>query len=165
MELSKSVISKEKQKLKTAIAILVFGMIAMLIIFSGRIANAIDERNISYLYWNGFYYIPMQNEYVPEDYLEPVGTVRKAGIKNDDNYGGDSNIADPGSEIYMIVPPEGADPEEFRDCDTTLVAKIDGRLTLFRFAFWGRQDYEKFMGYNIKEGEWGKGFIKVDDIY
>lgn len=165
LELSKSVVKKEKKKLKTAVSVLVFVIIGLLIVFSGSIAEAIDDRNISYLYWKGFYYIPMHYEGVPKNWLEPVGTVREAGIKNEDNYGGDSNIADPGTEIYIIVPPEGTEPEEYRDYEDTLVAKIDGKLTLFRFAFWGRQELEKYHGYNIKEGEWGKGFIKTEDIY
>ena len=165
LELSKSVVKKEKKKLKTAIGILVFVIFALLIIFSENIANAIDDKNIEYIYWNGFYYIPMHYEGVPGNWLEPVGVVREAGIKNDDNYGGDSNVADPGTEIYIIVPPEGTEFEEYADYEDTLAAKVDGHLTLFRFAFWGRQEYEKYHRWNIKEGEWGKGFIKTEDIY
>ncbi len=166
LELSKSVIKKEKKKLKTAVGILFSVIIALLIIFSESIATAIDDRNMSYLYWRGFYYIPMKYEGVPANWLsEPIGTVREAGIRNEDNYGGDSNIADPGTEIYIIVPPEDAKWEEYADYENTLVARVDGKLTLFRFAFWGRQEYEKYNDVNIKEGEWGKGFIKTEDMY
>lgn len=165
LELSKSVIKKEKYKLKAAVGFIISVICALLIIFSGNIANAIDDRNISYLYWKGFYYIPMHYEGVPGNWLEPVGVVREAGIKNDDNYGGDSNIADPGTEIYIIVPPEDAEWEEYADYEDTLAARVDGKLTLFRFAFWGRQEWEKYNGANIKEGEWGKGFIKTEDMY
>ena len=165
LELSKSVVKKEKNKIKTLMGILAFIICAFLIVFSGNIADRIDDRNISYLYWRGYYYIPMPHYGFPGNYLEPVGVVREAGIKNDDNYGGDSNIADPGTEIYIIVPPEDAEWAEYADYEDTLVARVDGELTLFRFAFWGRQEYEKYNGVNIKEGEWGKGFIKTEDMY
>ena len=165
LELSKSVVKKEKKKLKTAVGIFVSVVFALLIVFSENIAEAINERNMSYLYWRGFYYIPMIYEGVPANWLEPVGTVREAGIRNDDNYGGDSNIADPGTEIYIIVPPEDAKWEEYADYENTLAARVDGKLTLFRFVFWGRQEYEKYSKVNIKEGEWGKGFIKTEDMY
>ena len=165
LELSKSVIKKEKKKLKNIIGILIFTIVALLIVFSENIATVIDGRNIEYLYWKGFYYIPMQYEGVPGNWLEQVGVVREAGIKNEDNYGGDSNIADPGTEIYVVVPPEDAKREEYADYEDTLVARVEGKLTLFRFAFWGRQEFEKYNRFNIKEGEWGKGFIKTEDIY
>ncbi len=165
LELSKSVVRKEKNKLKTAVGVLVFIIIALLIIFSGSIADAIDARNMDYLYWRGFYYIPMLYDGVPGNWLEPIGFVREAGIKNDENYGGDSNIADPGTEIYKIVPPEDAEWKEYADYEDTLAARIDGELTLFRFTFFGRQEFEKYYDINIKEGEWGKGFIKVEDMY
>lgn len=165
LELSKSVVKKEKKKLNTVLGILFFIIAALLIIFSESIVTAIDDRNISYLYWQGFYYTPMRYEGVPANWLEPVGTVKEAGIKNDDNYGGDSNIADPGTEIYVIVPPENAEEEKSADYEDTLAARVDGKLTLFRFTFWGRQELEKYHKFNIKEGEWGKGFIKTEDIY
>lgn len=165
LELSKSVVRKEKKKLNNAIGIVIFTIVALLIVFSENIATAIDDRNMSYLYWQGFYYIPMIYEGVPANWLEPVGTVREAGIINDDNYGGDSNIADPGTEIYIIVPPEDAKWEEYADYENTLAARVDGKLTLFRFVFWERHDFERFFKVNIKEGEWGKGFIKTEDMY
>ena len=59
LELSKSVVKKEKKKLKTAVGIFISVVFALLIVFSENIAEAIDERNMSYLYWRGFYYIPM----------------------------------------------------------------------------------------------------------
>lgn len=165
LELSKSVVRKEKKKLHTAIGIFISVVFALLIVFSENIANAVDDRNMSYLYWQGFYYTPMRYEGVPANWLEPIGTVREAGIRNDDNYGGDSNVADPGTEIYVIVPPEDAEWDEYADYEDTLVARVDGKLTLFRFTFWGRHDLEKYHKVNIKEGEWGKGFIKTEDMY
>lgn len=165
LELSKSVVKKEKKKLNTATGILFFTMVALLIVFSENIASAIDDRNISYIYWRGFYYTPMLHEGVPANWLEPIGTVREAGIKNDDNYGGDSNVADPRTEIYVIVPPKDTEWKEYADYEDTLVARVDGKLTLFRFTFWGRHDLEKYHKVNIKEGEWGKGFIKTEDMY
>ncbi|MBR2042558.1 MAG: helix-turn-helix domain-containing protein [Oscillospiraceae bacterium] len=164
LELSGAVIRKEKKKLHTAVGILFSVIIALLIIFSESIADAIDARNMDYLYWKGFYYVPT-NEGVPANWLEPIGTVRKAGIRNEENYGGDSNIADPETEIYVIVPPEDAEWREYADYEDTLAARVDGKLTLFRFTFWGRQDFERYERVNIKEGEWGKGYLKTEDFY
>lgn len=162
LELSKSVIKKEKKKLKNIIGILIFTVIAMLIVFSESIAIAIDDRNMSYLYWKGFYYVPT-NEPIAISWLgEPVGTVREAGIKNEDNYGGDSNIADPGTEIYQIV---GFGDGSLGEYDNILIAKVNGAPTVFRFTFWERHDFERYFKVNIKEGEWGKGFLKTEDMY
>lgn len=164
LELSGAVIRKEKKKLHTAVGILFSVIIALLIIFSGNIAEAMDDRNMEYLYWKGFYYFPTK-EGVPANWLESIGTVREAGIRNDDNFGGDSNIADPGTEIYIIVPPEDAEWREYADYEDTLAARVDGKLTLFRFTFWGRQDFEKYHKVNVKEGEWEKSYLRTEDFY
>ena len=165
LELSKSVIKKEKKKLNNAIGIVFFIIVALLIVFSENIATAIDDRNMSYLYWQGFYYIPTKEPITVSWLGKPVGTVREAGRRNEDNYGGDSNVADPGTEIYQLAPPEASEGSRFGEYDNILVAKVNGYLTVFRFTFWGRHDFEKYFKVNIKEGEWGKGFIKTEDIY
>ncbi|MBQ7874330.1 MAG: helix-turn-helix transcriptional regulator [Oscillospiraceae bacterium] len=163
LEVSHEIIKKHKRNLQKALAALLFALLALLIVFSGNIRNAIDERNMEYLYWKGYYYIPFYSASFPGKRLsEPIGTVIEAGIKNDDNYGGDSNCADPGTDIYYILPPEDG---SFYEYENVLIAEVDGRLTLFRAIYYGRQDFERYNQVNVKEGAWGKGYFTSEDYY
>lgn len=117
----------------------------------------VEERNMEYLYWQGFYYTP-ENGSVDEDMLgSPVGTVTKAGVRGKNNHGGDSNCADPGSGIYYV----NADDAYYRG---TLASKIDGEYKVFRLIFSDRQELEKYNRYNIR-GEIKDGRIYEDQIY
>lgn len=165
LELSKSVVRKEKKKLNNAIGIVIFTIVALLIVFSENITTAIDDRNMSYLYWQGFYYIPTKEPIAVNWLGEPVGTVREAGRRNKDNYGGDSNIADPGTEIYQRAAWKVSEGSRIGEYENILIAEVDGVYTVFRFTFWERHDFERFFKVNIKEGEWEKGFIKTEDMY
>ena len=157
ISLSKAVIKKKERELQIAITALIFIIIGFAIVYSPVIKENADARNMKYLYWQGFYYTP-ENHPVPGNRITPIGVVREAGRKNKDNYGGDSNVADPGTEIYRI------DDEDliYKGC---IAARVDGHLTCFRFTFFGRQEFEKFNRKNVKEGEWGKGYFKPEDFY
>lgn len=155
--LSKTVIKKEERKLQIALTVLIFVIIGFVIAYSPVIKENSAARNMEYIYWQGFYYTP-ENHPVPGNRITPIGVVREAGRKNENNYGGDSNIADPGTEIYRI------DDEDliYKGC---IAARVDGHLTCFRFTFFGRQEYEKYNQKNVKEGEWGKGYFRSEDFY
>lgn len=161
INLSKNVIRKYKTRLSAALFAIAF------IAFCGGCyfwAEIESRMNFDYVYWHGWYWI-VTNEYQSENrdwkLGEQVGTVRKAGWRSKENYGGDSNCAKPGSGIYTVINKDGTPYED----GATLAVKVRGKYRIARAFYEDRSDFEKFHGVNMKEGVWGRGFSRLDDFY
>ena len=161
LELSKFIIKKYKTRLAVALI-----TVALAAFCAGCYLWAeIESRmNFDYVYWNGWYWI-VTNEWNHDksewELGEQVGTVTKAGWRNKNNIGGDSNCADPGSGIYTVINPDGTHYEE----GEVLAVKVGERWRIARVYYEDRSDIEKFHGFNIKEDALEKGFLREEDYY